>query len=702
MHHKKKIKAKSEPKSSTNVVKDIKQLTSVKQAQTKPSKLSQPKIKIAGALKTPFPKIITPMLATLVTKAPAENGWLYEIKWDGYRAISLCDKDKVNILSRNNKSFNKKYYPLMQALQNLKLHAVLDGEIVVLKDTGIASFGSLQNWRSEADGELFYYVFDLLWLNGYDLMQLPLKKRRELLKQIIPSEGLIRLSEIVESSAKEFLHAAKQMGLEGMIAKHANSLYFPGERVQDWLKIKVQKRQEVVIGGYTKNDHSPKLFSALLVGVYENDALQYTGKIGTGFNDKMQKEMMRKFKPLMTKKSPFTIIPDVNKPSRFRPNPHHAEARWLLPKLVCEVSYTEMTEDGVMRHPSFEGMREDKNAIDVKAEVAKETPKISIKNSAIKINPVKKSDRKTLLNPTDETQVKNISGHDLKFSNLSKIYWPEEGYTKRDLLNYYYQVASYILPYLKDRPQSLNRFPNGIYGESFYQKDVTKTGPAWIKKFPYHTSDGKDKNFLVVQNEADLLWMANLGAIEMNPWNSRIEKPDYPDWCIIDIDPTEKNSFEQVIETAQATKQVLNSFEIEGYCKTSGATGLHIYIPMGAKYTYDQCQLFGRMIANQVHHLLPKFTSVERYTDNRKGKIYVDFLQNRPKATLAAPYSVRPKPNATVSMPLHWDEVKKGLKPSQFTLKNAIQRIKVEGDLFKPVIGKGINLNKTLKILEKL
>jgi len=654
-------------------------------------------IKIAGAPKAAFPKTVKPMLATLVDKAPLGMGWTYEIKLDGYRTLSLCKKDKVNLISRNNKSFNEKFYPVFQALKELRLDAVLDGEIVVLNESGITSFQALQNWRSEADGELVYYVFDILWLNGYDLTQQPLFKRRELLKRILPFEGIIRESESFSSSPQDFLEAAKKMGLEGIMAKHADSLYSPEDRSHDWLKIKMLKRHEVVIGGYTKNDHSPNLFSSLLVGVYEDGKLQYTGKIGTGFNDKMQKEMMAKFKSLVIAKSPFSAEPDVNKPSRFRPDPPHAEAIWLLPKLVCEVSYTEQTADGVMRHPSFEGMREDKKATEVHAEIAEPISKIAAKKLPIKISPIKKSERKTLLNPTEETQVKTIKGHPLKFSHLSKVYWPQEGFTKRDLLNYYYQVAPYILHYLKDRPQSLNRFPDGINGESFYQKDVTKTAPEWIKQFPYHTSDGKDKNFLVVQDEADLLWMANLGAIEMNPWNSTIEKPDHPDWCIIDIDPTEKNSFEQVIETAHATKHILDDLKVNGYCKTSGATGMHIYIPMGAKYTYDQCQLFARMIAMQVHQILPKFTSIERLTTNRKGKIYVDFLQNRPKATLAAPYSVRPKPGATVSMPLHWDEVKKGLLPKHFTIKNALERIKIEGDLFKPVIGKGINLDKALK-----
>jgi bifunctional non-homologous end joining protein LigD len=242
----------------------------------------------------------------------------------------------------------------------------------------------------------------------------------------------------------------------------------------------------------------------------------------------------------------------------------------------------------------------------------------------------------------------------------------------------------------------MNRFPNGIKGKSFYQKDVTGKVPSWIKMEPYTTSEGDDKNFLVPDNEASILYMANAGAIEMNPWNSTIHKEDYPDWCLIDLDPSEKNSFDDVIRTAQVTKEVLDEFGVKGYPKTSGSTGIHIYIPLGAKYDYDQCQLFGKIIATHVHHIIPEFTSIERLTKNRKGKLYIDYLQNRPKATLAAPYSLRPKPGATVSMPLYWEEVKKGLKMKDFTISNAVARLRREGDIFKPVLGKGIDLDKVL------
>lgn len=655
-------------------------------------------LKKMGALQAAFPKKIQPMLATLVDHLPPEKNWIYEIKWDGYRAIAFCNQSIVNLISRNDKSFNEKFYPVRMALEQLKIDAVLDGEIIVLKESGVSSFEDLQNWRSEADGELRYYVFDLLFLDGYDLMPLPLLKRKEILSKLLPKEGSVLQSEIFSGMPVKILQAAKNLGLEGIIAKRSESPYKPGDRGSDWLKIKTQKRHEVVIGGFTINEGSPKPFSALLVGVYEDKALHYMGKIGTGFNRKQQEALITQFKALEIKKAPFTTSPDVNEPSRFRPNPPHAKVHWLSPKLVCEVSYTELTSDGIMRHPSFKGMREDKDAKNVHPEKAIPLKKAS--KSFLKLPQAKKGERTTLLNPKEKTQVKEVNGHSLKFNNLDKIFWPEEGYTKRDLLNYYYQAAPYILPYLVNRPQSLNRFPNGIKGLSFYQKDVTHYAPAWMQQFPYHTSDDKDKNYLVVQNEADLLWMANLGAIEMNPWNSTILAPDNPDWCIIDIDPDVSNTFDQVIKTAEATKDVCDGLKIKSYCKTSGATGLHIYIPMGAQYTYEHCQLFGRLIANEVHKQVPKFTSVERFNKNRRGKVYVDFLQNRPKATLAAPYSVRPKPGAPVSMPLHWDEVKIGLTPLHFTLANAIQRMRREGDIFKPVLGKGIDLLKVLKALQ--
>jgi len=655
--------------------------------------------------KTDFPKVFKPMLATLVNEPFDDPDWVYEVKWDGYRALAYINEGQVEIFSRNKKSFNDKFYPIPQILKAWNFNAVLDGEIIVLNEKGVSNFNALQNWRSEADGELVYYVFDILWYEGKNLMSLPLSQRQEILQKVLPlDDDRVRISKVFHASGTEFYNAAAKMGLEGIIAKKSDSSYSPDFRSKEWLKIKVNKRQEVVIAGFTRNEGTSKKFSSLLLGVFENGQLHYAGKVGTGFSDKLQKEMMQQFEPLITQQSPFVSIPDYNKPSRFRPNPPKANATWLKPELVCEISFAEITEDGVFRHPSFEGMRIDKKPTEVVREVPADTEdvleevehQIEEPRHEEVVKAPKESSRRTLLNPKDETQVRPVCGHQLKFTNLSKLYWPEDGITKRDMFNYYYQVAEYILPYLKGRPQSLNRFPNGIHGKSFYQKDVKGKAPEWAETFPYQTSDGEDKEFLVGTDEASLLWMASLGCIEMNPWFSRVQSPDNPDYCVIDLDP-DKNTFEQVIEAALKVKEVLDAIEVPAYCKTSGSTGMHIYIPLEAKYSYGQSQLFARLIANIVHQQLPDFTSLERMVANRKGKMYLDFLQNRPGATIAGPYSLRPKPGATVSMPLHWDEVKPGLAMRDFTIKNTPARLKVEGDLFKGVLGKGIDLEKAAK-----
>lgn len=673
----------------------------------------KPEAGIASILKKANKKKIPigmkPMLATLVDEAFDDPDWLYEVKWDGYRALAFLKKDgDTELLSRNNKQFNERFYPIYKILKTWEMDVVFDGEILVLNEKGISNFGKLQNWRSEADGDLVYYIFDVLWYDGKDLTDLPLFERQEILGKVLPqNDDRIRQSKVFRASGKEFFKAAEKMGLEGIIAKKASGCYTFNNRSSDWLKIKVHQRQEVVIAGFTKNENTSKSFSSLLLGVYENGKLNYVGKVGTGFSDQLQREMMVQFKPLITDKSPFEILPDVNKPSRFRPNPPQAKATWLKPELVCEVAYSEVTSDGVFRHPSFKGMREDKPARDVVREAAVETAAVvSIDeiadvtvnkevSHAKAIKPPKPTGRKSLLNPKDETQVRKVCGHELKFTHLSKLYWPEDKVSKRDMFNYYYQVADYILPYLKDRPMSLNRFPGGIHGKGFYQKDVKGKAPEWAKTFPYSTGEGEEKEYLVGADEATLLWMASLGCIEMNPWFSRVNAPDHPDYCVIDLDP-DQHSFDQVVEAALQVKNILDQIEVPGYCKTSGSTGMHIYIPLAAAYTYEQSQMFAKIIVSLVHRQIPEFTTLERMIKERGGKMYLDFLQNRPGATIAGPYSLRPKPGATVSMPLHWDEVKPGLAMKDFNIFNAVERLKSEGDLFSGVLGEGIDLAKAI------
>ncbi len=354
-----------------------------------------------------------------------------------------------------------------------------------------------------------------------------------------------------------------------------------------------------------------------------------------------------------------------------------------------------------MRHASFQGLREDKTIEDINVERKQiiEKEEIEIGNSLDKNENENYIAASSFIDLTQPEVVLSVDNLTLKFTNIQKWYWKKERLRKGDLLNYYHAVAEYMLPYMKDRPQSLHRHPDGIDGPGFYHKDMkgkVERGLQTHRRFS--ESAGEYKNFLVCTNEASLLYMANLGCIEMNPWHSRIQTPDNPDWCVIDLDPG-TNTFEEVIETALVVKKVLESYNVASSVKTSGSTGLHIYIPFGGKYTYDQSKAFAELIANMVHDELSLLTSLERNPLKRTDKIYIDYLQNRPIQTICAPYSCRPKPGATVSAPLHWDEVKKGLQMNDFTIKNMMQRIKAEGDLFTPVLEKGINLKKVLEQL---
>lgn len=665
--------------------------------------------------KTPIPEKVKPMKATLVDEPFDEPGWVYEIKWDGYRAVAIVDNGEVTLISRNDLVFDQ-FGPVNDLLKEWDLNVVLDGEIVALNDQGTADFGALQNWRNSKTAHLAFYVFDILWYNGKDLKELPLRIRREILDAVLPKDNdLIKTSPTFEVGGIEFFEAAKRMGLEGIIAKRADSVYTADARSREWLKIKSKRRQEVVIAGFTRNEGTGKYFSALAIGVHDKaGVLRYIGKVGTGFNTASQRELLEQFEPLITPESPFDIEPDVDEPSRFRPRRLGAKATWLKPKLVCEIEFAEITSDGKVRQASFKGMRTDKDPKDVVLEVEADT-EVVVKETELQANleeveqpnlkvsankPVKpKKTQKApgvLLTSNAETEEKKVNGHLIKFTHLNKLYWPEDKITKREMFNYYHQVAPFMVPYLKDRPMSLNRFPGGIHGESFYQKNVKDKAPEWAKTMPHTNDKGEEKDYLLGNDEATLLWMATLGCIEMNPWFSRVQSPDNPDYCVIDLDP-DKQHFDQVIEAALEVKKVLDALGVPGYAKTSGSTGMHIYIPLGAQYTYEQSQLFANIIVKLVHQQIPKFTTLERMIANRKGKMYLDFLQNRPGATIAGVYSLRPKPGATVSMPLTWDEVKPGLTMKDFTIHNAIDRLNETGDLFSGVLGKGIDLMATIR-----
>jgi bifunctional non-homologous end joining protein LigD len=675
-------------------------------------------------VKTAMPREVKPMLATLAEDAFDREGWIYEIKWDGYRAVAFVKDGKAKLVSRNLKPFTD-YEPVTNALSELSYNAVFDGEIVAVDDNGVPNFQLMQNWQN-TPVQLQFCIFDIIWYDGYDVTALPLLKRKELLSQVIPADHpVLRYSDHIVGEGKKFFNLALKQGLEGIMAKKADSKYYIGSRTDAWLKIKVNQRQEVVIAGFTEPRNARQYFGALMLGIYKDDELVYIGHSGSGFNTKTLADTYKKLKSLVTDKCPFPKCPKSNMP-----------VTWVKPKLVCEIKFSEWTRDGMARHPIFMGLREDKTAKEVHMEKSKTIKSLvgdqkvksqKAKGKNQKASPPKKTiatktaTKKTVVKkaakPVSKTsglkkktnselvslengkdQLVKLNGHELKLTNLDKIYWPKEKARKIDLINYYYKIAPWMLPYMKNRPQSLNRHPNGINGPNFYQKNTEGKILSWI---PTHRDFSESTrayvNYLVCNDEATLVYMANMGCIEMHPWHSRVQSWQNPDWCLIDLDPDGTIKFEKVIECANVVKEVLDSIGADSCVKTSGSTGIHIYVPLGAKYDFDQSKQFAELVVSMVHHELPAYTSLERSPSKRRNKIYLDYLQNRQTQTAAAPYSMRPKPGVPVSTPLHWDEVKKGLTPTTYNMKNIFDRLKVEGDLFKPVLGKGINLDKVLK-----
>jgi bifunctional non-homologous end joining protein LigD len=624
----------------------------------------------AGSPRTAMPRNLQPMLATLAAEPFNNPDWQFEVKWDGYRALASVQGGKVSLRSRNNQSFNEQFETITAALRQWNVPALLDGEIVLLDSNGRANFSGLQRWGKGGRGNLYFYVFDLLWLDGIDLRSRPLHERRALLRHIMPEGGLVRFSEGIDEYGSDFFTLIKKNGLEGMIAKDRNAPYANGKRSASWLKVKAVERREAVICGYTKRADSDRLFSSLVLGVPEGKGFRYIGQVGTGFSRSSQEALMRQMVPLQTRRMPFETEPSLNAP-----------VDWLQPMLLCEVTYTEETRDGLLRHPSFKGLRHDKTVADLNPE----RPQSAL-----------------LIAPGDRERVVERDGQDLKLTNLRKEFWPGESITKGDLLNYYASMSPYLMPYLKDRPQSLHRFPNGIDGKSFYQKNMAGRLEKWLHTFRrVSTSSLLPKYFLVCHDEAHLLYMINLGCIELHPWHSTVQQPQHPSWCVIDLDPGDHAGFDKVIQAAIVLRSILDSMGIDSYPKTSGATGLHIYIPLGQRYSYEQSRQLAELIARLAHAELPDSTSIERDPAKRTDRVYLDFLQNRPIQTICAPYCVRPRAGATVSTPLHWSEVKPGLDPKIFHMKTMAARMRAEGDLFAGVLGRGIDLHQALRRIEK-
>lgn len=608
------------------------------------------------------------MLATLHDAPFSDPRWLFEIKWDGYRAIAEVDGARSRLYSRNGLSFEQSYPEVFAALKKIRRKMVLDGEVVAIDENGKAVFQLLQN-ALDGNARLHYYVFDLLYLNGRSLEGKPLIERKAMLEKLLPKSDVIRYSDHVLERGEDFFKVMQQKGLEGMIAKRADSSYHEGRRSPDWLKIKHILTDEAVIAGYTQARGSRKNFGAVVLGQYVQGKLTYIGHTGTGFNTHTLQTLYDRMKRLETDENPFAERIKTNMP-----------VTWVRPELVCNIKYTEVTQDGIRRHPVFMGLREDKEA----EEVTENNDSLPNRNKT-----------------TAMKEQQTINGHQLQFSNLGKVFWPDEGYTKGDVIDYYNSVYRYIVKYMKGRPLSLKRNPNGILDKGFFHKDAGDDAPEWVD-VERIWSDSSERNidYIVCNNKATLLYLANLGCIEMNPWHSRVGQLENPDYIILDIDPSEKNTFAQVIDTAKAIKEVLDKAGAPGFLKSSGSRGLHIYVPLQARYSYEQGVAFAELIAAHAQELVPDFTSLERSLKKRGDNIYIDYLQNRIAQTIAAPYSLRPRPHAPVSAPLRWDELKSGLTVDRFHIRNMVQRLDKVGDLFSGVLTKSADMAKCLKKLD--
>ncbi len=615
--------------------------------------------------------LLKPMLAMSAKQAFSKPGWIYEIKWDGYRVMAHFEAGKVQLYSRNGISYNNKFSLVYEALREIPHEGILDGEIVILDENGLPDFQRLQHYDEESTaGEIRYYVFDLLYLNGESIIHLPLLDRKSLIPPLIEDIPKVYYCDHVNDWGDTYYEKAVEAGLEGVLAKKANSTYDPGSRSDNWLKIKAFESQEAIICGYTHSEGAP--FGSLILGIYEEEELKYIGNCGSGFTSEMQIELLHKFRPMEIKQNPFGKA--INLKGKH--------AVWLKPVLICEVKFSSWTNAGMMRHPVFKALRHDK----VIKEVAKEKHVEMAKD----------------ISSPNPGSFLEVDGVQVPISNLEKVYWPEEGFTKYQVLDYYLHMAEFLMPYLIDRPQNLHRHPNGIHAESFYQKDTTGIFPHWIESVPvFSESSNKEIAYLLCQNEATLLYMANLGCIEINPWSSRIGNLDQPDYTVIDLDPSPVNTFEDIITVAQAIKGIHDAAGITSFCKTSGSRGLHIYIPLGGQYTYEEARDFTKLLCYLVSAQLPELTTLERKVDKRNGKIYLDYLQNRRGQTLAAPYCIRPKPGATVSTPLHWKEVKSGLRMEDFNILTIRDRIIDVGDLFAPMLTQTNSIEKTLEILDQ-
>jgi bifunctional non-homologous end joining protein LigD len=687
-------------------------------------------IDLANAEKGTMPRTLDPMKAQLVDDAFDDNRWLFEIKWDGIRLISFIDEGKVSLQTRRGRIVDAEY-PQLQAISRLvnAKQAVLDGEVVVLDEEGRPSFQLLQN-RGTEPRPMQYMVFDILYRDGQRLFRVPLEDRKRLLRNVVRDSELLKYSEHVLAEGKAFYRAAREKRLEGIVAKLRDSPYQPGVRSSAWLKIKTVAQQEVVIGGFTAPRNSRKHFGAVLVGVYDDGNLVYTGHTGGGFDEKTLASVYKQMKPLIVNSPPFSGKP-----------PHTNEKpTWIRPQLVAEVKFAEWTRDGLMRQPVFLGMRDDVDPKNVRRERPRDADRESARAEATSTAPsrvaartavLKRPGKSAMLERPATTSARRrkaaaadipdsplsraaaritselgtnirgataaelealdaikkegnweIGGRVVHLTNLEKLLFPEDKYSKRDLIRYYVQVAPVLIPYFSQRPLSMNPHPDGIHGNSFWQKDKPDYAPEWIPTFRFQ--DRKNiKDWILIEEVATLAWLANHAVIDMHPWYSRRDKPEYPDWSVVDLDPAEGATFQDVVAVARVVKTALDHLKLKALLKTTGQSGLHVYIPIERRYTLDESRGFVEKLAHMIAELMPDKVTEVWEVKRRTGKIRIDYTQNVINKTLTGPYTVRPAIRAPVSAPITWEELDdRRLRPDKWTIKTLGDRLLEVGDLF--------------------
>jgi bifunctional non-homologous end joining protein LigD len=609
--------------------------------------LKAPRVPMSGA-------DITPMLAETSREAFDDPNWIFEVKYDGFRAIVERDGGRSRIYYRRGAESTTVYPDLAHALKMLPAQRfVADGEITVPDETGRPVFQRLQKRalltepldieRASYEFPAVLFLFDLLGFEDFDLRPLPLIQRKELLHMLVPSNGIVRAIDHVPVNGKALYSSIRELGLEGIMAKRVKSPY-RGGRSADWQKIRSDQTGDFVVVGFTQPDGHRDGFGALHLAQYQGDQLLYLGRAGGGFSDKELKTLHGRLLPLQ-----------VPRPLCVGPIQKSKQDTWVKPELVVEVRYKEITEEGLLRQPAFLRSRDDK------------PPGQCI----------------TDLPLPESAPVPTVS-KELSLSNLDKVFWPEQGYTKGDLIEYYRAISPWLLPYLKDRPLVLTRYPDGIAGKSFFQKDAPHYVPSWIRTERIPGGGGFSRepslednvaSFFICDDLESLLYLINLGTIPLHTWSSRAATLMYPDWCIIDLDP-KTAPFKDVLTLAKATHELCEEIGIPSYIKTSGQKGLHILLPMGNQLDHSQSTTLAELIARAVESRYPKISSTERQVKDRGGKVYLDFLQNGYGKTIAGPFSARPIPAASVSMPLKWSEVNARLDPSKFTIANAPARLK--------------------------